>query len=480
MKAWLWDGAAGIEHIRLEETPDPVPGDGEVILKVDYAALNPADRMMAERRYPYPVYPPAPHVLGRDRIGTVVRIGAGVDDVRVGDQRVLLRSQVGLFRWGMFAEQVSVPANVLAELPPGWTPEQCAGAAVVYLSAYRALTMWEPLEPESVVLVTGGSGGVGVATVQLATAMGHTVIALSRSPEKQQRLAELGATFTLNPEDPHWPDRAKELVGPRGVKLAVDTIGGTQLPAVIETMGDHGRLSLVGQLGGVVPNFDTGTLFSRWLKIGAMALSMYTPEQHRGAWHDTTCSTSWHDRMHDHSSTAYSHSIRFTASLRPPHQRADGQGGAQGAALSTRSNGRGKEMFSGAAERHNADVVVGVLRHHRPDPGYRCITYPPDGVGQAVHVVVDRLAAALDQSVGVDHQTMPGLQLEELVDVRADLTHLEVRLTYDREHTARLDAAGDMDRFASTVVEIDGRADRDEVIGALGLRVFTGHPVTAS
>jgi NADPH:quinone reductase-like Zn-dependent oxidoreductase len=286
MKAWLWDGQAGLDHLGLGEAPDPVPAEGEVVMEVHYAALNPADRMMAERRYPYPVYPPAPHVLGRDGVGVVIEVGDGVDDVRVGDQRVLLRSQVGLTRWGMLAEKVAVPASALAEVPEGWTEAESSGAAVVYLSAYRALTMWEPLKPNSVVLVTGASGGVGVATVQLATAMGHAVVALSRSEEKQRRLKEIGATFTVDPEEPGWPARVKEAIGSRGVNLAVDSIGGKQLPDVIETMGDSGRLSLVGQLGGPVPEFDTGTLFSRWLRIGAMALSLYTPEQHRAAWHD--------------------------------------------------------------------------------------------------------------------------------------------------------------------------------------------------
>jgi NADPH:quinone reductase len=286
MRAWLWDGQAGLDHLRLTDAPDPVAKEGEVVMEVHYAALNPADRMMAERRYPYPVYPPAPHVLGRDGVGTVIKVGAGVEDVRVGDQRLLLRSHVGLFRWGMLAEQASMPANVLAEIPAGWTDEESAGASVVYLSAYRALTMWEPLKPNSVVLVTGASGGVGVATIQLATAMGHTVVALSRSEEKQRRLKEIGATLTFDPDDPQWPAAVKEALGSRGVNLAVDTIGGKQLPDVIETMGDSGRLSLVGQLGGPVPNFDTGTLFSRWLRIGAMALSLYTPEQHRAAWHE--------------------------------------------------------------------------------------------------------------------------------------------------------------------------------------------------
>jgi NADPH:quinone reductase-like Zn-dependent oxidoreductase len=286
VKAWQWDGEAGLDHLTLADARDPVAQEGEVVLEVHYAALNPADRMMAEKRYPYPVYPPAPFVLGRDGVGEVVEVGDGVKDVRVGDRRVLLRSQVGLTQWGMLAERASIPATSLAEIPAGWTEEQSSGAAVVYLSAYRALTMWEPLKPNSVVLVTGASGGVGVATVQLASAMGHTVVALSRSDAKQQRLKEIGATFTFSPEDPQWRDGVQEALGSRGVNLAVDTIGGKLLPEVIDTMGDHGRLSLVGELGGAVPNFYTGTLFSRWLRIGAMALSEYTPDQHRAAWHD--------------------------------------------------------------------------------------------------------------------------------------------------------------------------------------------------
>lgn len=140
-------GQAGLDHLRLAEVSNPVPKENEVVMEIHYAALNPADRMMAERRYPYPVYPPPPHVLGRDGVGTVIQVGKGVKDMHVGDQRVLLRSDVGLLRWGTFAEQVSMPANVLAEIPAGWTEEQSSGAAVVYLSAYRALTMWEPLEP---------------------------------------------------------------------------------------------------------------------------------------------------------------------------------------------------------------------------------------------------------------------------------------------------------------------------------------------
>ena len=202
MRAWLIDDFKGIGGLRLAEAPDPVPQPDEVILQLHYAALNPADRYLAENQYP--AKPRLPHILGRDGMGTVVEVGSGVKDVRVGDRRAILRGEVGGNRPGTFAQRVAVPAQDLVEIPAGWSEPEAAGATLVYLTAYQALTMWGPLPPSAVVLVTGASGGVGVATVQLAAAMGHKVLALSRSPEKSRRLEQLGATATFNPEDPKW------------------------------------------------------------------------------------------------------------------------------------------------------------------------------------------------------------------------------------------------------------------------------------
>jgi NADPH:quinone reductase len=284
MKAWLWDGSTGLQNLRLSEVPVPVVADNEVVLALDYAALNPADQYLAENRYPYPVYPPLPHVLGRDGMGTIVTIGNGVTGIKVGDRRAILRGDVGVFRWGTFAEQVSISAETLVEIPAGWTDEEASGATLVYLSAYHALTLWEPLDPGSVVVVSGASGGVGVAAVQLAAAMGHIVVALSRSEEKQQKLKKLGASFAFDPANPHWKDEFRDAIGPRGAKLAIDTVGGKLLLELIDVMGDLGRLSLVGNLDGAVPSFDTGVLFSRRIRIGPMAVGYYTPQQNLTAW----------------------------------------------------------------------------------------------------------------------------------------------------------------------------------------------------
>ena len=282
MKAWLIDDFKGIGGLRLADVPDPVPQPDEVILQVHYAALNPADRYLAENQYP--AKPPLPHILGRDGMGTVAAAGSGVEDVRVGDRRAILRPVIGGNRPGTFAERVAVPAQDLAEIPAGWSEPEAAGATLVHLTAYQALTMWGLLPPSAVVLVTGASGGVGVASVQLAAALGHKVLALSRSPEKSRRLAQLGATATFNPEDPKWRQTVKTMLAPRRVDLAIDNVGGKLFPEVIDTLGELGRVSLVGRLAGPVPSFNTATLFFRRIRLGGVAVTAWSNPESRAAW----------------------------------------------------------------------------------------------------------------------------------------------------------------------------------------------------
>jgi NADPH:quinone reductase len=278
------DDYKGIAGIRLAEAPDPVPQPDEVILEMHYAALNPADAYLAENQYP--AKPRLPHILGRDGVGTVVARGGAAKDVRLGDRHAILRSEVGINQPGTFAQRVAVPSESLVEIPAGWTEPEAAGATLVYLTAYQALTMWGPLPPSSVVLVTGASGGVGVAAVQLAAAMGHKVVALSRSPEKSRRLEQLGASLTCNPEDPKWSITLKSALAARRVDLAIDNIGGKLLPQVISTLGDLGRVSLVGRLAGPVPSFNTATLFFRRNRLGGVAASAYTNTESHNAWQE--------------------------------------------------------------------------------------------------------------------------------------------------------------------------------------------------
>src|SRR3954463_15162299 len=116
MKAWLLPSiGGGVDSLILAGVPEPVPGHNEVVLEVRYAALNPADRYLAEGQYP--AKPMLPHILGRDGFGTVVALGPGVTDLRLGDERAVLRGETGVNRPGTFAQRVAVAAQELVEAP---------------------------------------------------------------------------------------------------------------------------------------------------------------------------------------------------------------------------------------------------------------------------------------------------------------------------------------------------------------------------
>jgi NADPH:quinone reductase len=286
MRAWLMDGYEGVEKLRLGEVPDPQPGPAQVLLRVKFAALNPADAFLARRMYP--ANPSLPHILGRDGVGEVVAIGSGVGSIRVGQTVGILRCEVGVMTWGTLAEKVVVPVESVTCIPNGWSCEEMAGAPLVFLTAWQALTQWaDPPAPPSagsVLLVTGASGGVGVASVLLGKSMNLTVVALSRSAEKRNKLKQLGADFVFDPMDSNLFKAVMAALGPRKVDLAVDNVGGALLPQVVALLGYGGRISVVGRSGGTVPEFNTSTLFFRRIRMGGVSVGDYTAEEAHAAW----------------------------------------------------------------------------------------------------------------------------------------------------------------------------------------------------
>lgn len=277
MKAWLLKQTGGLDQLHIADVDDPIPAAGEALVAIELAALNPADRYLAEGQYP--ARPKMPHILGRDGLGKIISLGPGVTQFKPGDRAIVLRSEIGVNRSGTFAEKVAVPVESLVAIPQDWTDEQAAGAALVYLTAYQALTQWGQLPP-STVLITGASGGVGVATVQLAAAFNHTVIALSRSAPKREKLKQIGATITLDPTDPQW----RKQLADRKVDLAIDNIGGPLFNDVLASLGMNGKISVVGRLAGPVPQFNTASLFFRLIKIGGVHVGAFTPAESQAAW----------------------------------------------------------------------------------------------------------------------------------------------------------------------------------------------------
>jgi NADPH2:quinone reductase len=312
MRAWLLESLGGLYKLKLGQAPDPTAGRGEVVLKVLLAGLNPADRYLAEGQYP--ARPSFPHILGRDGIGVVESLGEGVSEFKVGEKVSIVRSEIGVSRNGTFAEKVAVPVESLVRPPAGWTDEESAGATLVYLTAYQAITQWRDLPENPVTLITGASGGVGVASTHLCKAMGHTVIALSRSEEKSKRLREIGADATFDPTDTQWRRQVKEFLtrlkrdgegeapaepSPGGsearpeprppksrVDLAIENIGGTLFGELLDTLGENGRISCIGRLAGPVPQFNTASLFFRRIQIRGVAVGTYTARESQQHWHE--------------------------------------------------------------------------------------------------------------------------------------------------------------------------------------------------
>ncbi len=283
MRAWLMEAYEGVDKMRLAEVESPKPGPGQALLRVNYAALNPADAFLALAQYP--AKPALPHILGRDGVGVVEAVGEGAGNVQVGQIVGILRCEAGVNVWGTLAEKVVIPAASLAPVPAGWEEPQMAGAPLTFLTAWQALVQWGGVpEPGQTLLVTGASGGVGVASVLLGKSMGLTVVALSRSAEKAQTLRELGADYVFDPASPSLRKDILAAIAPRKVDYVVDSVGGALFNQVIATLGYAGRISVVGRSGGPVPEFNTATLFFRRNRIGGVSVGDYTPEGAQAAW----------------------------------------------------------------------------------------------------------------------------------------------------------------------------------------------------
>ncbi|HUP02570.1 MAG TPA: zinc-binding alcohol dehydrogenase family protein [Bryobacteraceae bacterium] len=286
MRAWMMEAFDGVANLRLSEATAPSPGPGEALLEMKFAALNPADAFLALGQYP--ARPRLPHVLGRDGVGRVVAAGPGVTSVTVGQLAVVLRCEAGVNAWGTLAERTVVPAASLAPAPDGWSEQEMAAAPLVFLTAWQALTQWSerhaPPPPGTVVLITGASGGVGTATTLLAKSMGLTVAALSRSAAKRARLAELGADLVFDSSQRDWRKPVLAALDPRKVDLVVDSVAGPDFAQAVAVLGHRGAISVVGRSAGVVPEFNTATLFFKRNRIGGVSMVDYTPAETQAIW----------------------------------------------------------------------------------------------------------------------------------------------------------------------------------------------------
>ncbi len=281
MRAWRFHEFGDIANFKLEDVEAPAVGDGEALVKLEYASLNPADGLLVIGRYPGAG--DLPLTVGRDGSGTIEKTGER-SRFKVGDKVIVLRSEIGITRQGTLAEFVAAPESVLAHLPKGWSMEEGAAAPLVYLTAWKALVVQAGLRKDQTVMVTGASGGVGIASVQLAKALGAKVIALSRSVDKREQLVALGADVAIDDSADDLAAQIREASGGRGPDIIIENLSGERLDQHIGMANLNGRIMVIGLLAGPKAQINMGQVLFKQVRIEGVHVGKFVPAQAQEAW----------------------------------------------------------------------------------------------------------------------------------------------------------------------------------------------------
>ena len=233
------------DTMSVGEWDDPVPGEDDVVFDVKAAGLNFADVLMIAGQYQ--VKTPPPFVPGNEAAGIVTAVGENVTRFKAGDRII------GALRGGAFAEQSVVSEDFAVPLPDKLSFEQGAGYSVAYGTSYHGLKQGANLQPGETVLVLGAAGGVGYTAVEIATAMGASVIAAASSNEKLAYAREAGVDMTINYSETSLKDGVRELTDGRGVDVVYDPVGGELAEQALRATGWHGRYLVVGFASGEIP-----------------------------------------------------------------------------------------------------------------------------------------------------------------------------------------------------------------------------------
>jgi NADPH:quinone reductase len=234
------------EVMVLDEVPDLVPGDGQVLVRLHAAGVNPVETYI--RTGTYPLKPALPYTPGTDGAGIVQAVGAGVTHVLPGG-RVYIGHGGGAT--GAYAEQALVGAAGVHPLPDRVTFAQGAALGVPYITAWRALYEKTQVSPGETVLVHGASGGVGVAAVQLARAAGLTVIGTAGTDRGLALVREQGAHHAVDHGKEGYRDEIKQLTNGRGPDVIVEMAAHVNLNHDLTLIAPRGRIVIVGSRGNI-------------------------------------------------------------------------------------------------------------------------------------------------------------------------------------------------------------------------------------
>ncbi|MFD6935018.1 NAD(P)H-quinone oxidoreductase [Streptomyces goshikiensis] len=254
----------GPEALVWAEVPDPVAGEGEVLVEVAASAVNRADILQRQGFYDPP--PGSSRHPGLECSGRIVAIGPGVSGWAVGDE------VCALLAGGGYAERVAVPAGQLLPVPEGVDLVTAAALPEVVCTVWSNIFMIAQLRPGETVLVHGGSSGIGTMAIQLAKAIGAKVAVTAGGPEKLARCRELGADVLIDYREQDFVAELRAATDGAGADVILDIVGAKYLGRNLDALAVNGRLAVIGLQGGVKGELNLGALLAKRAAITATSL----------------------------------------------------------------------------------------------------------------------------------------------------------------------------------------------------------------
>ncbi|WP_329464199.1 NAD(P)H-quinone oxidoreductase [Streptomyces sp. NBC_01431] len=254
----------GPEALVWAEVPDPVPGEGEVLVEVAAAAVNRADVLQRQGFYNPP--PGASPYPGLECSGRIIALGTGVSGWSVGDEVCALLSGGG------YAQKVAVPAGQLLPVPDGVELTDAAALPEVVCTVWSNVFMVSQLRPGETLLVHGGASGIGTMAIQLGKAVGAKVAVTAGGPEKLARCAELGADILIDYREQDFVDEVRKATEGAGADVILDIMGAKYLERNVQALAVNGRLAVIGLQGGAKGELNLGALLTKRAAVTATSL----------------------------------------------------------------------------------------------------------------------------------------------------------------------------------------------------------------
>jgi NADPH2:quinone reductase len=257
------------EDLVVDDIADPVPGPGQVVVRVHAAAVNYPDVLMIQGKYQ--VKAPLPFTPGSELAGEVIAVGEGAEFV--SGQRVSATTFVGAF-----AEQTLLHSKMVTEIPDAVDFVSAAAFGVTYRTAYHALRSIADVGPGDWVVVLGAAGGVGVAAVDLAVAMGARVLAAASSPEKLELCRRRGAEATVDYEREDLKSRIRELTGD-AARVVLDPVGGPYAEPALRGLSRGGTFITLGYAAGAIPAIPLNLVLLKGVIVRGMEIRTFVTDR---------------------------------------------------------------------------------------------------------------------------------------------------------------------------------------------------------